>query len=101
MPSSPAAPAAPAAAEDPAQFIQFVLEDDANCQIREGQHISVRSRHPTRTIRVWLDRFYQNTGTGDRSRSDLRPAAEPEGLGCSVVMNGKQEWRIVRAQFLN
>jgi hypothetical protein len=89
------------AAEDPQGFVQFVLEDDTNCQMRDGQHVLVRSTHPKRTIRVWLDRYYAGVGTGDRSRSDLAPTAEAEALGCSRVMNGPQEWRIVRAIFVD
>ena len=89
------------ASDDPKDFIQFVLEDNADCLIRDGRHIAVHSTHPQRTIRVWLDRYYQNVGTGDRSHTDLAPAAEPEGLGCSTVMSGKQEWRVVRAKFLD
>ena len=97
--ASPPDPGKPS--DDPKDFIQFVLDDSADCLIREGQHIAVRNTHPQRTIRVWLDRYFQNVGTGDRSHTDLLPAAEPEGLGCSTVMNGKQEWRVVRAKFLD
>jgi hypothetical protein len=93
--------AAPASAEDPRQFVDFVVEDDANCQLRDGQHVSVRSTHPSRSIRVWLDRYYRNVGTGDRSHSDLKPAADPEALGCTRVMDGVQEWRVIRALFIN
>lgn len=95
--------ARPAAApgDDPAAYVQFVLEDDSDCQMREGKHVLVRSAHPTRAIRVWLDRYYRNSGTGDRSHSDLRPGAEGEALGCSHIGDGDQEWRVVRAQFLD
>jgi hypothetical protein len=40
-------------------------------------------------------------GTGDRSRSDLKPGAEPEPLGGSRSLTGAQEWRLVRANFLD
>jgi|GEM_PF-2379794 hypothetical protein len=93
--------AKPSTAESAAAFIEFVLEDEANCQSRESQHVIVHNIHPTRAIRVWLDRYYRNVPTGDRSRSDLLPGAEPEGLGCATVMNARQEWRVVRAVFLD
>lgn len=93
---------APAAVnEDPGHYVEFVQEDDSNCLMREGKHVTVHSTHPSRSIRVWLDRYYHDSGTGDRSRSDLRPGAEPEGLGCSRVDDAVQEWRVVRAQFLD
>jgi hypothetical protein len=40
-------------------------------------------------------------GTGDRSRSDLAAGAEPEPLGCSRSESGPQEWRLVRAVFVD
>ncbi len=87
--------------DDPRQFIEFVHEEDAGCQTRDGKKILVRSTHASRHIRVWLDRYYQNVGTGDRSRSDLAPDGEPEPLGCDTVMSGQQDWRIARALFLD
>lgn len=86
--------------DSPAQFVEFILEDEANCQSRDSQHVIVHNTHPTKTVRVWLDRYYRNVPTGDRSRTDLLPGAEPEGLGCATVMNAKQEWRVVKALFL-
>lgn len=40
-------------------------------------------------------------GTGDRSRTELLPGAEPEPLGCSRSEFGAQEWRLVKAQFVD
>lgn len=96
-----AAAGTPPVAADAASFVEFVQEDDSECMIREGKHVAVRSTHPARTVRVWLDRYYRDRGTGDRSRSDLKPGAEPEPLGCSRVDDGKQDWRIVRAMFVD
>lgn len=96
-----AAAAAIHAQEDAASFVRFVQEPAGACVARGGQQVLVRSVHPSRRLRVWLDRFYMGQGTGDRSRSDLAPGAEPEPLGCSRNQNGSQEWRVVRAQFLD
>ncbi len=87
--------------EDAAQYVQFTQEPTATCVTRNGQQIQVRNAHPTRTLRVWLDRVYMGVGTGDRSRSDLAPGAEPEPLGCSRNLNGVQEWRVARVVFLD
>lgn len=93
---------APARAdEDPRQYVQFVEEFEGKCVSRSGVQILVKSTHPTRTLRVWLDRYHMGTGTGDRSRSDLEPGGEPEALGCSRNMSGPQEWRIVRVKFVD
>lgn len=89
-----------AADEDPARFVEFVEEFEAVCVAREGVMIQVRSAHPSRPIRVWLERWHMGVHTGDRGRSDLQPGAEPEKLGCSRTLSGRQEWRIVRARFI-
>ena len=84
------------AADDPAAFVAFVQEPGATCVARSGLQVLVRNTHPTRTLRVWLDRFHMGVATADRSRSDLAPGAEPEPLGCSRTDSGAQEWRVVR-----
>lgn len=91
-----------AAEDDAARYVQFVEEPGATCVTRNGMEILVRSTHPGRTVRVWLDRFQMGVGTGDRSRTDLKPGAEPEALGCSRSLGGgTQEWRIARAAFVD
>lgn len=96
-----AAPAAPAADADPASYVAYVQDFAAGCVARQGVQLQVRNTHPTRTLRVWFDRVHMGVGTGDRSRSDLKPGAEPEPLGCSRTADGPQEWRLVRAQFVD
>ena len=87
--------------DDAAAYVQFVEEPAGNCVARNGLQILVKNTHPTRRLRVWLDRFVMGTGTGDRSRSELAPGAEPEALGCSRNLNGAQEWRVARAIFID
>jgi hypothetical protein len=87
--------------EDAAKYVQFVEEPAGECVSRNGVEILVRNAHPTRTLRVWLDRYQAGVGTGDRSRSELRPGAEPEPLGCSRNSGGAQSWRIARAVFVD
>jgi hypothetical protein len=89
------------AAEDPSSFVKFVEEHASTCVARNGVQILVRNTHPSRTLRVWLDRYHMGTGTGDRSRSELKPGAAPEPLGCSRSLTGPQEWRLVRATFVD
>lgn len=94
--------ALPAVAQDDAQrYVRFVEEPAGECVNRNGVQILVKNEHPTRRLRVWLDRFQAGIGTGDRSRSDLAPGAPPEPLGCSRNLAGAQEWRLARAMFLD
>lgn len=96
-----AASLAPArdAGEEARGYVEFVEDFEANCVSRNANQIQVKSTHPSRTVRVWLDRYHMGVGTGDRSRTDLAPGAAPEPLGCSRTLDGAQEWRIVRARF--
>jgi hypothetical protein len=93
--------AASPGADDPAAYLQFVQEFGATCVARNGVQILVRNSHPTRTLRVWLDRLHMGVGTGDRSRTDLPPGAPPDPLGCSRSLTGPQEWRVVKLQFVD
>lgn len=98
--AAPAPAPAAATADDARNYVEFIQDDDANCGMREGRMVLVRSRHPTLTVRVWLERYHMGRLTGDRSHSDLAPGAEAEKLGCSRTDFGPQEWRVQRAQFV-
>ena len=87
--------------DDPARYVAFVQEFAGNCVSRNGVQILVKNTHPTRKLKVWLDRYHMGVGTGDRSRSELAPGAEPEPLGCSRNADGNQEWRLARAAFVD
>lgn len=87
--------------EEPAAYLKFVEDFAAGCVSRNGVQYQVKNTHPTRRIRVWLDRFHMGVATADRSRSDLAPGAEPEPLGCSRTDTGAQEWRVVRVIWLD
>jgi hypothetical protein len=87
-------------AQDAKAFVAFVQEFEATCVSREAVQILIKNTHPTNKIRVWLDRYHMGVGTGDRSKTDLKVAAEPEPLGCSRTLSGPQEWRVVRAEFI-
>lgn len=87
--------------DDPAAFVRFVEEPTGACVARDGVQILLKNAHPTRKLRVWLDRYQSGVGTGDRSRAELAPGAEPEPLGCSRNLGGPQEWRLARAVFVD
>lgn len=87
--------------EDPTKFVTFSQDFAGNCVSRNSVQLLVANSHPTRTVMVWLDRFHMNVGTGDRSKTEMKPGAEPVPLGCSRTLDGPQEWRIARAKFLD
>ncbi|MBU0602084.1 MAG: hypothetical protein KKD25_06745 [Gammaproteobacteria bacterium] len=87
--------------EDPTKFVTFSEDFAGRCVSRNSVQILISNSHPTRSVKVWLDRYHMGVGTGDRSRTEMKPAAEPVPLGCSRTLDGPQEWRIVKAQFLD
>ena len=87
--------------EDAKKYVRFVEEHTGACTARDAVQVLVENSHPKRTLRVWLDRYHMGTGTGDRSRTDLAPGGPPEALGCSRTLSGPQEWRVVRAAFVD
>ena len=94
-------PAPVPAQEDPAAFVEFVKDFDANCVRWEGYLIMVRSTHPSRRIKVTLERQFMGRPTGDRSRSELAPGGEPDRLGCSQLQVGTQEWKVTKVEFMD
>ena len=90
-----------AADEDAASYVKFGEDFGATCVNRNTVTVTVKSTHPSRVIRVWLERSVGGTSTGDRSKSDLKPNAEPEDLGCARSLEGaEQKWKIQKAVFV-
>tara|TARA_A100001011_G_C14203257_1_gene796639 strand:- start:411 stop:794 length:384 start_codon:yes stop_codon:yes gene_type:complete len=82
-------------------YIKFSTDFDAKCVVRGGVMIYISNIHKNKTIKVTLERWFMDNKTGDRSRSILKPANDPEALGCSKVSNLKQEWRVKNAEWVN
>ena len=87
--------------EDPASFLKFSTDFDAKCVTRGGVMIYISNTHTTGKIKVLLERWYMNNRTADRGRSVLMPGAEPEALGCSLISDGKQEWKVLKSEWVN
>ena len=85
---------------DPGSFLKFSTDFDAKCVVRGGVMIYISNTHSTGKIKVMLERWYMDNRTADRGRSVLMPGAEPEALGCSLVSNGKQEWKILKSEWV-
>lgn len=92
---------APVKEEDATKFVAFSTEFAGHCVARNAVQLLVANSHPSRTVMVWLDRYHMDVGTGDRSKTEMKTGTEPVPLGCSRTMDGPQEWRIVRAKFLD
>ena len=91
----------PALSEENANdFVKFTTDFDAKCVNRGGVMIYISNIHTKNSLKVTLERWFMNYRTGDRGRSILYPLAKPEALGCSKVSNGKQEWKVKKAEWV-
>ena len=88
------------ASDDPGSFLKFSTDFDAKCVVRGGVMIYIANTHSSTKIRVLLERWYMNNRTADRGKSVLRPGAKPEALGCSLVSDGKQEWKVLKSEWV-
>ena len=85
---------------NPDAFLKFSTDFDAKCVVRGGVMIYISNTHSTGKIKVLLERWYMDNRTADRGRSVLIPGAEPEALGCSLVSDGKQEWKVLKSEWV-
>ncbi len=91
---------ATASADEARDAVEWVAEADARCVQQGGTLTGVRNRDRTRTVRVWLDRWYMGMRTADRGRHDLPPDGPVRELGCSETRQGRQHWTLEDARFL-
>jgi hypothetical protein len=92
-------PASTRADEDPLAFIEFSTDFDSKCVQRNGVMIYIVNKHPNRTLKLVVERWYMGNRTADRGKSVLKPGEEPEPLGCSNIEGGKQEWKVLKSEW--
>mgnify|MGYP000022832597 CR=1 FL=1 len=80
--------------------LEWVAEPEAQCVQLGGTMTGLRNRDRSRTLRVWVERWYLDVLTADRSRHDLPPDGSVRQLGCSETRSGAQRWTVVDARFL-
>ncbi len=85
--------------EDPLQFLAFSTDFDSKCVQRNGVMIYIANKHPSRSMKLVLERWYMDNRTADRGKSVLKPGEEPEPLGCSNIEGGKQEWKVLKSEW--
>lgn len=80
--------------------LEWVAEPEAQCVQLGGTMTGLRNRDRSRTLRVWVERWYLDVLTADRSRHDLPPDGSVRQLGCSETRSGAQRWTLFDARFL-
>lgn len=94
----------PGAQEPPASdYIQFATQPDADsssdCSQRGGMRVFVINAHPSATIDLHIDRFFSRVRQAGRSMFALA-SGHRQPLGCNIVMDSKQRWELIRAEFI-
>ncbi len=87
-------------AENPINYLYFSTDFAAKCVTRGGVMIYLSNTHPSKRIKVTLERWYMGNKTADRGRTVLKAKSNPDPLGCSKVSEGKQEWKILKAEWV-
>jgi len=87
--------------QDPLKFLAFSTDFDSKCVERRGVMIYIANTHPSRTMKLVLERWYMENRTADRGKSVLKPGVEPEPLGCSNIEGGKQEWKVLKSEWVD
>ncbi|EEF80592.1 hypothetical protein MDMS009_917 [Methylophaga thiooxydans DMS010] len=84
-------------------FIVFktLPDKDANsdCSQRGGLRVFVVNTHPDKIIDLSVDRYFSGVRQAGRSMFALRQG-HSQALGCNIVMDSHQEWRLVSSYFI-
>ena len=86
--------------EKPSNFLEFSTDFAAKCVTRGGVMIYLTNTHKKKAIKVTLHRWFMDRPTADRGKTVLPPSSQPDPLGCSLISDGKQEWKIIKAEWL-
>lgn len=88
------------AAGKAASYVEFEHDFHSQCVMRNGKMRLVRSTHPGRRIKIYLQRYYAGVRQPGRTTEVLEPGREAVTLGCTVVDGRPQDWKLVKARFV-
>ena len=89
------------ASEDAAQHIDFSYDFDSKCVVRNGKMLLIKSNHAQRTIKVYLQRYFAEKRQPGRTVQVLKPGDEAVGLGCTMIDGKPQDWKLIKATYLD
>ena len=74
--------------------ISMVETEDERCVANDGKMISLEAKNLSRSMMVWVDRWFMEVQTADHTRQILSKEDSLVALGCSNTYSGPQRWTI-------
>lgn len=79
--------------------IAFVETNSAECDGLDGKLISVQNMDQDKTLDVWLERWVAGVASTDQHKYTLSPNKQSVALGCSMIVEGDQHWKVTGMDF--
>lgn len=87
---------------DPASFLEIYSEFNGRCQgLRRGDIRMLRNTHPSKTIQYRMVRLLGGHRQASLIQDTITPSDEGQKLGCEVLDDREQTWKVVRASFVD
>lgn len=82
--------------------IKALMDTDTSseCAQRGGLRFYISNTHPSKIIDIHLDRFFDNVRQPGRSMFALQ-SGHKQALGCNMVMDSQQHWKLIDAKFIS
>lgn len=74
--------------------VTLIETDDADCLLHGGKRISLKLVDSSKTVTVWVDRWFMQIQTPDHTKHVLSQSKPESALGCSATRAGAQHWTI-------
>ena len=83
--------------DDRLRFVEIMNED---CDKLDGKLIALQNMDPEKSLEVWLERWVSGVASSLQRKYTLLPNKEPMPLGCSVIAEGDQHWKVTGVEFI-
>ena len=83
--------------DDRLRFVEIANDD---CDKLDGKLIALQNVDPEKSLEVWLERWVSGVASSLQRKYTLLPNKEPMPLGCSVIAEGDQHWKVTGVEFI-
>lgn len=94
--------AADSKAEDATKYLEIYKEFDGKCQgLRRGDIRMIRNTHPEKKIQFRMVRLLNGRRQASLIQDTIAPGEDnAQRLGCEILDDREQVWKIVRAEYI-
>lgn len=86
---------------NPRSYLEIYKEFDGKCQgLRRGDIRMLRNTHPDKAIEFRMIRLLGGHRQASLIQDVIQPGSEGQKLGCEMLDDREQTWKIVRARFV-